>query len=458
MVLFSLILVFALFLFLRGWKAESVILFFFFLTDGFGLVPNAFKGEQSLDVYANIYMLAAFVITLFQRKPSGGVPVRYVKITYAVFFAFFLLILWVNRTIYDVPWRDILITAKSYPLLLSFVVFSTFTKEEADSLRRNLFYITLFLSVVFIIQVFTGIRLLTGLIGGYMDFGIVRFKRCYNIPILVYYFVFYGLFANPLNGQKKSLSQIVLIMAFILPMHRGFIASFVVLVMIGLYLIDRNRSRFFKSMLVFSVVLLPLSGILIERFTSSTGNVTGITELLSGGDITDFDYDIATKQTMYHRAGHAMERFFFIADDPMYSAFGFGFWNDDNDVALDKVDFIVKSFNSDMTEMDIPFYTADIAWSVFFLRLGFLGTILYLSFFFSLLWFFYKNRHLSPLAIADLCCLLLVLFTSVSSVEIITFTAFIPVFMDFYYLKRMKAAEQKPLKSDTDGLFEQNME
>ena len=103
MVLFSLILVFALFLFLRGWKAESVVLFFFFLTDGFGLVPNAFKGEQSLDVYANIYMLAAFVITLFQRKPSGGVPVRYVKITYAVFFAFFLLILWVNRTIYDVP-------------------------------------------------------------------------------------------------------------------------------------------------------------------------------------------------------------------------------------------------------------------------------------------------------------------------------------------------------------------
>ena len=159
MVLFSLILVFALFLFLRGWKAESVVLFFFFLTDGFGLVPNAFKGEQSLDVYANIYMLAAFAITLFQRKPSGGVPVRYVKITYAVFFAFFLLILWVNRTIYDVPWRDILITAKSYPLLLSFVVFSTFTKEEADSLRRNLFYITLFLSVVFIIQVFTGIRL-----------------------------------------------------------------------------------------------------------------------------------------------------------------------------------------------------------------------------------------------------------------------------------------------------------
>ena len=300
MVLFSLILVFALFLFLRGWKAESVVLFFFFLTDGFGLVPNAFKGEQSLDVYANIYMLAAFAITLFQRKPSGGVPVRYVKITYAVFFAFFLLILWVNRTIYDVPWRDILITAKSYPLLLSFVVFSTFTKEEADSLRRNLFYITLFLSVVFIIQVFTGIRLLTGLIGGYMDFGIVRFKRCYNIPILVYYFVFYGLFANPLNGQKKLLSQIVLIMAFILPMHRGFIASFVVLVMIGLYLIDRNRSRFFKSVLVLSVVLLPLSGILIERFTSPTGGVNSIGELLSGGDITDFDYDVATKQTMYY--------------------------------------------------------------------------------------------------------------------------------------------------------------
>lgn len=441
-ILFIGIILVAVFLFIKKIRVISILIFFFFLTDGFQIIPNTIKGENSLMVYASIYMLLLSVISLFNKKKYQNKSVLYSLYIYLVFL---LVILGVNILVYHVPLSDIIQNGHQYALILSFFVFKQLDNDEISEIKYIMFVITLFFSFLFIIQVFTGQRLLTGFIGGTIDLGIISFKRCYSWPSQLLYFTFHAYFCNPFQGKAKTISIIILTTAFLLPMHRAFILCFFVILIFGLYKTTKDKKQFIKYLGVIIGVTLLISTFLIQRFASTSDSVGGITSLFK--DIETFDYSLSSDQTMYYRMGHTIERFLFATSDIRYSVFGFGFWGDENPNALEKVDFLIYGLDENF-EQNIPFSTTDIAWSLFFIRLGIIGTILFLIFYFKLFGYFYKRIDSNKLAIVNVTLLLLLFATSITCIELITLHMYIFTFMDFCYIENNNLANNNKL-SDT---------
>lgn len=435
------VLLYAIITFFRGKKIISILLYFFFLTNGFQLVPeilfDTYLGiNKSID-FAVIYTLSVFIILLLKHGYKIIKPSNNVEKSLCFFLIFYLIVLFVNLLLYKVPIDSIVKNSRYYFLLPIFFIFNRLTTNEINKIKRILFKISIFLSSIFIVQVVISTPLLTGHVGGKMYLGGLTLLRFYNIPILTYYFLFYSIFNNPYTGRKKIISQIILISSFILPMHRGFIASFLVILLIGTYYKQKSVSKTFKTITIFCIFLLPFSGIIIDRFSQSKGNQNiDLIQLINNG-IDSYDYDKAVTQTMYFRFAHSIERGMTAASNKMYALFGIGLWTDNDKAAKDYFDFTVHNAlleGEDIDDGDV-FFTNDIAWSVFFTQIGFLGMIVYLFFYFYILIFFYKRRNM-PIGNTNLMVLLLFLFTSISSVEMITILAMTPTFLDYTKIKK----------------------
>ena len=430
--------------YLRGKRLYPILIFFFFLTDGFQLVPT-FLFDTGLGLnksgdLAVLYILTLFLINIIiYKKEAIRCEDRILK--WLGVFLIYLGVIWlVNIYVYHVPFTSIFKTNRSFFLLFAFFVFSKLDSDVIIEIKKKLFIISIFLSVVFIIQVFTSTKLLTGYVGGLMSLGNITMYRYYNLPIINYYFLFYSLFANPYHGLKKTFSQVVLVGAFLLPMHRGFIVGFFLLFLLGIFIAQRSSSKAFRNLLIFGFLLLPFSGLILDRFSGSDS--LDIRSLISGEVELDNRVLIADNGTMFYRAAHVIERTLLISSDPVYQFFGLGFWTDDDPYARNKFELYVGSIQDEDYEHPLIFFTNDIAWSVFFIRLGFAGTIIYIIFYFFFLKFFYKRKK-EALGLVNFLVLLLFILTSITSVEIITIWSMTLTMLDYYLLRKADTSSQK---------------
>lgn len=423
--------------YLRGKRLYPILIFFFFLTDGFQLIPT-FLFDTGLGLnksgdLAVIYLLSLFFVNviLYKREAIGW---NDKVLKWLCVFLIYLGIIWIiNIFIYKVPFVSIFKSNRSFFLLFAFFVFSKLDSQVIIEIKKKLFVVSIFLSILFIIQVFTSTRLLTGYVGGVMNLGNITMYRYYNLPLINYYFLFYSLFANPYHGTKKTFSQIVLVVSFLLPMHRGFIIGFLLLLLLGIFIAQRSSSRAFRNLLVFGFLLLPFSGLILDRFSGSDS--LDVRSLISGEVELDNRVLIADNGTMFYRAAHLIERTLLISSKPVYQFFGLGFWTDDDNHAKDKFDLYVGSIQDEDYEHPLIFFTNDIAWSVFFMRLGFIGTIIYLIFYFYFLRFFYIKRK-NPLGLVNSLVLLLFVLTSITSVEIVTIGSMTLSILDYCLLNK----------------------
>ncbi len=441
------LLIYAFIAFSRGNVVNSLLVFFFFLTNGFQLIPQELFDtglviNKALD-FAIIYIVVINVYLLFTNKylyKSNTIVIRWL---YA-FALFYCVVIYVNIYIYNVPVSSVIKNSRYYLLLPVIFIFKYLYPDEIDRLKLILFRISIILSFIFILQVIFSVQILTGHVGGTMDLAGMKIIRFYNIPILTYYFLFYSIFSNPFEGKWKYISQTIIILSFILPMHRGFLASFFVLLLYGIYVTQKTPGRFLKTSLVISVLLLPLSGLIIDRFSTKV-NTNDITELFVQG-ISGYDREMSETQTMYFRFAHTLERLVYVYEDPdkTYALCGLGLWTDDDEAGLQKFDFVTGYvFKEDYENLHI-FFTNDIAWSVFITQIGLVGMFFYLGFYCSFTWFFFKRRK-NITALINLLVLLLFIFTSISSVEILTVMGFVMCMMDYVKLSEEK---NKTLSND----------
>ena len=116
-----------------------------------------------------------------------------------------------------------------------------------------------------------------------------------------------------------------------------------------------------------------------------------------------------------YRILHAQERLEFIMNDPVMSIRGFGYLHEKN---LKKVLFVYGT-NHGQQQLD----TGDIAWSLFFIRLGFLGIFLYLIMYFTIVKTYYINRNKKICLIFSSMLISYLIFTSLGNC-IITYSYF----------------------------------
>ena len=413
--LFIPLLLLAIALYICGQRTYSLLIFFFFSFYGFQIIPDELfetgLGFSKSTDFALVYIFVLFVYGCFAYHDY--IPLNRMTYLIAVYLAAILVIIGVNKFVYGIGWGDILKTSRNYFFVLAYYPLRRVEKEEVDRLLKILLYIVLFQSLLFAIQAFTGKAILAGeedKSGGDLIY------RFYNSPRMLYFFIFYTLFVQPLGKKYSTFAGIVLIITSFLPMHRSLIIMVILTLSFGYMLNVGNLKRFIRYLPYALLVAIPLCFILFAQDGSRT--ISDLQMLREGNfaEIEDSDeienFEMDSESTFTFRIAHFMERYLYSKTNVMYEFFGLGLMTDDSPYTYNNFNFVIglPDENGGIYQLDTP----DMAWSNFVARYGYVGTFAYLVFYIGLAWFFFVNRK-DKLSLSLLLYMLLVLGTSLTS-------------------------------------------
>lgn len=413
--LFIPLLLLAIALYICGQRTYSLLIFFFFSFYGFQIIPDELfetgLGFSKSTDFALVYIFVLFVYGCFAYHDY--IPLNRMTYLIAVYLAAILVIIGVNKFVYGIGWGDILKTSRNYFFVLAYYPLRRVEKEEVDRLLKILLYIVLFQSLLFAIQAFTGKAILAGeedKSGGDLIY------RFYNSPRMLYFFIFYTLFVQPLGKKYSTFAGTVLIITSFLPMHRSLIIMVILTLSFGYMLNVGNLKRFIRYLPYTLLVAIPLCFILFAQVGSRT--ISDLQMLREGNfaEIEDSDeienFEMDSESTFTFRIAHFMERYLYSKTNVMYEFFGLGLMTDDSPYTYNNFNFVIglPDENGGIYQLDTP----DIAWSNFVARYGYVGTVAYLVFYIGLAWFFFVNRK-DKLSLSLLLYMLLVLGTSLTS-------------------------------------------
>ncbi|MFR1236648.1 MAG: hypothetical protein ACLSC9_10055 [Barnesiella sp.] len=433
--------------FFCGRKVESILCFFFFLLDGFQIIPLSWFslgiGLKPMD-YALAYLLGIFVITVLTHNMPVWKDKIMPKFSY-LFMAFLVAAIIVSRYFYAVPWGEILRTVRNFILLLSCFLFYRLSIPEIDRLKKIIFYITLCLSGVYILQAIIGAPILNGYAGGAkMDVLGVTIPRYYNFPILLPYFIYYGLYQyNYHSNRQKIFISILLFLPILLSFHRNLIISIIFILVLNIYLYNKFSSKSFKYTLLFILILLPSSGMIYDSL-NSRGTINDVKAVMEG----DFEAFSRTEDfaesTLLLRMSMLYERTNRMLETPLTTYMGLGLMQEATPYTMSHFDFVLGIRNEDTGEI-MQVETSDIAWITLFVRFGLLGTVIYLIYYCNLFLFFWKGKDA---AVKRTVCsyMLLMLITSITNIMICSMAYIVPILLEYTRMKKLKKQEPDLLK------------
>ena len=408
--LFIPILIVSIILYLSGKRILSTILFFFFLFDGFQIIPEKFfetgMGISKSTDFALLYIIILFIYGIINTKDF--IPINKLALLLGGYLLFIVCLIGISYYTYHIPFVEIIRTSRYYLFALSYFVLRRLTKEEISSILKILFCIVIFQSILFTIQGFTGIALL---IGAESHKSAKLITRFYNSPLMLYFFVFYGIFNNPFTGKYKYISALICIVCVYMPLHRSLTISFILILILGLFLKMGKIKQFINYLPMLLLCVIPLVAVMGAQLASRTMN--DINSVTTGEFVDIEEIELGEESTLLFRIAHFYERYMHILEKPIETAFGSGLMEEESNYTNKKFDFIVGLENEKTGEI-VQLETSDIAWSNLIIRYGIIGTLIYLTIYISIMIFYYKHRKVRY-ALSTFLYLLLLLFTSITS-------------------------------------------
>lgn len=408
--LFIPILIVSIILYLSGKRILSTILFFFFLFDGFQIIPEKFfetgMGISKSTDFALLYIIILFIYGIINTKDF--IPINKLALLLGGYLLFIVCLIGISYYTYHIPFVEIIRTSRYYLFALSYFVLRRLTKEEIYSILKILFCIVIFQSILFTIQGFTGIALL---IGAESHKSAKLITRFYNSPLMLYFFVFYGIFNNPFTGKYKYISALICIVCVYMPLHRSLTISFILILILGLFLKMGKIKQFINYLPMLLLCVIPLVAVMGAQLASRTMN--DINSVTTGEFVDIEEIELGEESTLLFRIAHFYERYMHILEKPIETAFGSGLMAEESNYTNKKFDFIVGLENEKTGEI-VQLETSDIAWSNLIIRYGIIGTLIYLTIYISIMIFYYKHRKVRY-ALSTFLYLLLLLFTSITS-------------------------------------------
>lgn len=377
------ILIIGIILYIAGQRVAATIILFFFLFEGFQLVSDELVGIKPID-FAIVYVCVLFVWGIIAY--DDFIPKNSITLTLLLYIGFILFEALLSRFYYHIEWIEIIRTGRQSLLVLSYFVFRRLNKIEIERILYILFVIVHFQCILFAIQVFTGMGLLTG---SEYNFKYGPIYRCYNIPFMLYFFVFYSVFNNPFRGNLKYLSICLLVVSMLLPMHRSLAIELICVLALGV-LWKMKVFNSLRNCLIGGSICIML--IAVSSFYISARTVEDLNSVASG-DFEELDnIKFSPESTFLYRIGHFYERFLEIEENPISYVFGLGFMTDDSAYTNNRFDLIIGLETPDggIYQLETP----DISWSNFIVRYGIIGTILFLLFYSYIIFLFVKNRKI----------------------------------------------------------------
>lgn len=250
--------------------------------------------------------------------------------------------------------------------LLSIVFISSmFKKKTIARAYKYVFYVTIALCILQIVDRVLPI--------GLVEMSTSEDERGAKPVFSVMLFALFPII-NMLHQRKfhRVIYGIILILPIILNMKMTYAGTVILSVIVYVFLNDRlSKAMRVKSLLAMSIVAVgvsTISGGFSARFDEMTREKIDLSSTSAEGN---FSYRIL----------HAYERCNYICQTPKYALRGIGYVSEKN---FRKEPFLFGQYNDQLNKVS-QLDTGDIAWSLFFLRYGFLGIAIYLYFYFSLI-------------------------------------------------------------------------
>lgn len=393
--LFLPILIVAIVLYMAGYRLMSLFLFFFFVFEGFQIVPEELF-DTGVGITKPLDFALVYVFVLFGwgcLYYHDFIPKNKMSLLIAIYLGGMLILIGANKFIFGVGWGDIIRTARNYFFVLAYFPLRRVSKEEFEKLLLMLLAVVVVQCCLFTLESFTGKALLVGADDKFE--GSIPY-RFYNSPKMLYFFILYLIFYQPLGKKSSKIVVAFLIFTFLLPMHRGLTIILGLVIAFGYFLYMGEMKKLIRFIPYFVLVAIPLAYILFvqvgERTLTDLKNVQEgqFSEIDSFEEFEDFEMD--SESTFTFRIAHLTERLFYAQEKLSTQCFGIGLMSEDSPYTKNHFNFVI-GLKDDKTGGTIQLDTGDIAWSNFVVRYGLVGTIAYLVFFIGLAYFFFTHRR-----------------------------------------------------------------
>ncbi|MCS2894186.1 hypothetical protein [Parabacteroides faecis] len=441
--LFLPLLLLAIALYICGQRTYSLLIFFFFAFYGFQIIPEELfetgLGFSKPTDFALVYVVVLFGYGCFAYHDF--IPLNKMTYLIAIYLMAILIIIGVNKFVYGIGWGDILKTSRNYFFVLAYYPLRRVNKEEVDHLLKILLYIVLLQSVLFAIQAFTGKAILSGAedkSGGDL------IHRFYNSPRMLYFFIFYTIFVQPLGKKYSIIAGVILVITSFLPLHRSLTIMVILTLSFGYVLNVGNLKRFIRYLPYVFLIVVPLGAVLFAQIGSRT---VADLQMVQEGDFASMEdsdeiesFEMDSESTFTFRIAHFMERYLYARSNKLNEFFGLGLMSEESPYTNNNLNFVIGLVD-DKTGGVVQLESGDIAWSNFVVRYGYVGTLAYLIFYLGLAFFFFVNRK-DKLALSLLLYMLLVLGTSLTSDTLFQVSRNVFVLMLFDFIVDKKRYEE----------------
>jgi hypothetical protein len=372
--MFSLILfLLSLYCFFSNKKAYSLFLLFFLTSGGFfitGLYTNLFGMSIQLTDFAILYVVIIFIYKLFTNQ-LNKLPKEFKLIN--IFFIFLFVACSIDFLVNETSISDIFRTSRHYIFILFVYLLPSYSSDEILKAIKLVFILTIFQLFLFLTQPITGILL-------FSPYGILEAiqlsKERFAIlpPFLIFMYIWYTIYKSKFENIKK-LILILTFIAFVITLTRSLILVVILMFIINIFIFSKiNHYKKFFIIITSLFVIFSLSFYepISKRFSEASTEINSLNKKVEGN--------------MSFRFLLASERLDYISKNIQYSIFGLGFISENNFKGNFKIGLLDEK--NHVIQLD----TGDIAWATFFVRLGIIGTIIYILIYIKLMIYFYKNK------------------------------------------------------------------
>jgi len=388
---FLLTIILAIVLYVLDHKVIALLVFFFYLTSGFNLVPEEVTEFMFISKGYDFALIMLFAVigidAVFVRNYLK--PDKLIWLC-AIFFVFLAVCVYYNMKSVGVQTAECFRTIRYHFFWMAYLVFRNITKEDLERLLKCLFVITVFCSILFLLQIVLNESLLVETVIATATLLGIKIPRYYNQPEMLTFFAFMAIYSNPFKGIFKMLTTVILVAALLGAFHRNVWAALLIAASIG-YVLQLPRLKRVRVVAVASAAALFVVVFFGYRFAKSRTFID--IQKVAAGNVTDTDIDLddLTESTFAFRIAHLLERNKYLIDNPKARFFGGGLMNETSKLTYSMFDFdvgTVEEISGNTAQLDTP----DISYSVLLIRYGYVGTVLNMMLFVYLAVFFYKHR------------------------------------------------------------------
>lgn len=407
---------------------------------GFGLWTDQILGTKNVDL-AIIYTFIINLALILNRK--WKLP----EWTFIKPYKWFLVFMGANVLFsflyYQFTPYQILQGGRSFLLLFSLPILIRIRKDEFDKLLGMLIKICVLTSFLYVLQIATRTAIMP-----YGEFKIdssTGLPRFYNFPANLDIFLALTFLKPELFGKRINLYRLLFFTALICTLGRTYIFTTIMLVFLVLFLNGKFK-KMVGAFIILGLLILPFWGMIEKRFTG--GQTSDMKGILSGGYK---EYNLGQDDaTMLYRFAWVYERFDYMIHRPIgEQLFGLGLISDSQPWVKRHYRFNLGIRDNETGEI-AQLATPDISYGNILVKLGFLGSIIYLWFAIVFTVWLYKYRKYNIytlLLFASMTMLFLNSFAGSSLSETRTFAIY------FFFLSLMN---DKTLKSNYSSIKKQS--